>query len=402
MRWGVQIGESSLPHLIGLALQLLIALLAYLAARWLVRVCVRRYPIETVHPIFRVLVSLFPIALAASLAHCVSLAFEWSEYAAWMPYGSVALFAALVYLLGAKVIQLLTTPEAAKGYELTIWLPLVLILTAMYLSGTLPKVGSFISEPQLSIGGQKVSILSVLIAIAVILISLRLSGTIARCAYQISLSRYGLDEHAAHIITHVAKFSTLALGALIALDFLGVSLSTFKFFAGAFGLGLGFGMQQIANNLISGALLLAEKSIRVGDMISVAGQVGRVERIMARAIVIRAQDDRQVIIPNMQLLTAPVVRWSKDSPSCIRLSIGTAHIEDIDSLQALLREAVSLHPMVLSEPAVRVRLTRLSADALSFEVHAWVSAVGEEAAQVESELYRRLYEALKGAGVAIR
>lgn len=402
VRWTDTASESVLFSFIGLALQLLAALLAYMAARWLLWNCLRRRSIGALRPIHRVPLDLFPPAFAVLLVHCVMPAFEGSKYAAWMPFGSAALIAVLIYLVGAKVIQLFAPDETARVYELTVWLPLMLILTATYFAGMLPKVGSLISEPWLSIGGQKISIMSALIAAVVIAVSLHLSSLIARHAYQASLSRYGLDEHAAQIIMHVAKLCTLALGALIALDILGVSLSTLKFFAGAFGLGLGFGMQQIANNLVSGVLLLAERSIRVGDTISVVGLVGKVERIMARAIVIRTQDDRQVIVPNIQLLTTPVVRWSKDSPSCIQLSVGTAHTENVDALQELLREAVSSHPKVLSEPPVRIRLTKLSSDALSFEVLAWVSAVGEEAAQIESELYRSIYEALKGANIAIR
>ncbi|MCS7253017.1 MAG: mechanosensitive ion channel [Armatimonadota bacterium] len=402
MHWETIASRDMLLSLIGLMLQLFVALVAYLATHWLIKICAHRCSIEALHPFCKMLVSLFPAAVASSLAHSFALAFEGSEYGTWMPYGSVILWASLIYLTGAKTLQLVVPHERAKGYELTIWLPLIVLLTAMYFVGTLPEVGSFISKPLLSIGGQRVSLLSVLFAIIIIFVSYCLGGAISARAHQISLIRYGLDEHTAHIIMQVTKFGMLALGAFVAIDVLGINLSSLKFFAGAFGLGLGFGMQQIANNLISGVLLLAERSIRVGDVVSVAGQVGRVERMMARAVVIRTQDHRQVIIPNMQLLTMPVVRWSKDNPSCIQLSISTAHTEDLDSLQALLQSAAGSHPMVLSEPSPRVRLTKLSGETLSFEVLVWVNAIGEEMAQIESELYRRLYEALKGAGIVIK
>lgn len=388
--------------LCGLALQVAIALLVYSKAQRLIGFCMRKAEAERLPRIYKSILGLLPLALAACIAHGIMIAAEEHLIGAWMVYGTAAFWIVLVYSAGAKLLKLLMPPEAARSYEFVFWLPIMALLAVVHFSGALPRVSHVISQPLLHLGGKDISALSLLTAFAIALISLRLSWMAAHRLHALSLSRYGFDEHAAYIISQAVRVGMLIVGGLIAIDVLGIDLSSLKFFAGAFGLGLGFGMQQIANNLVSGALLLAEQSVRVGDVISVAGQVGKVERITARAIFVRTYDDRQVILPNMQLLTAPVIRWAKGSPSCLQLTVGTAHVDDLNRLRELLHGVISEHPKVISDPPIRVRLTKLSGDSLSFEVLVWVDALGKEALQIEGELYECIYKALKGAGIGIK
>lgn len=392
----------SLLPLFGLSVQLFSSLFVYLLAHFLIRVLTRRVGIASPHGFFKLLVDMLPMAFASCLANSLSIVAEAHEFGYLMPYGTAFLWLLFVYMLVARLMRLLLPIEIATQYELIVWLPVMVLISLLYFAGALPKLFELLSRPLLRIGKSEISTSSLITAVAVSVVAIWLSNAISNSIHKSALKRYELDEHVAYILSQSLRVGILVVGVFFIIDTLGIDLSSLKFFAGGFGVALGFGMQQIANNFISGMLLIIERSVRIGDVISVAGQLGRVERITARSTTICTPDDKHIIIPNMHLLTMPVMRVAKDSPFCIQLSVSTAHPDNLDELQALLLRAVSEHPKVAKEPPPELRLTKFSSDTVSFELSVWVEAIGKDALRIESELYRRLFEAIKSSGIGIK
>ncbi|MFA4015319.1 MAG: hypothetical protein RUDDFDWM_000399 [Candidatus Fervidibacterota bacterium] len=396
------LSKVSLLPLFGLSVQLFSSLCVYLLAQPFFRTLMKRVGVASMHSFFKLLVDMLPMAFASCSANLFSIVAEPYEFGYLMPYGTALLWLLFVYMFVARLMRLFLPIEIATQYELMLWLPVMVLMSLLYFVGALPKLFELLSHPLLRIGKNEIPVSSLIIAVAVSIVAIWFSNVVSNSVHKSALMRYEIDEHIAYILSQSLRVGILVVGMFFVIDTLGIDLSSLKFFAGGFGVALGFGMQQIANNFISGMLLIIERSVRIGDVISVAGQLGRVERITARSTTICTPDDKHIIIPNMHLLTMPVMRIAKDSPFCIQLSISTAHPDDLDKLQALLLRAVSEHPRVAKEPAPELRLTKFSSDAVSFELSVWVEAIGKDALRVESELYRRLFEAVKSSGVGIK
>jgi potassium efflux system protein len=199
----------------------------------------------------------------------------------------------------------------------------------------------------------------------------------------------------------MAHYVILTFGTLFALAAIKVDLSKYAVLAGALGVGLGFGLQNIMNNFVSGIILLFERPIKVGDVVQVDTSVGTVERIGIRASVIRITNGSEVIMPNGNLISNPVTNWTfSDRKRVIDISLAIAAKADPQKVIALLVATAKADPAVLSEPPPQVLFTNLTGATLNFELRAWTSK-HETWQQVRSDLYLALSAALARENIAM-
>jgi small-conductance mechanosensitive channel len=199
----------------------------------------------------------------------------------------------------------------------------------------------------------------------------------------------------------LVRYSILAAGFLIAVAAAGIPLSNFAIILGALGVGIGFGLQNVVNNFVSGLILAFERPIQIGDTVEVGPLLGEVRQIGIRASTVRTFDGAEVIVPNGDLISAQVVNWTlSDQRRRIRLPVGVAYGTDPQRVIDLLQEVASRHEDVQKDPEPVVLFKGFGESSLDFELRFWTSAY-ERWVQVSSEVAVSVNTALNEAGITI-
>ncbi|MDQ4135024.1 MAG: mechanosensitive ion channel, partial [Pseudomonadota bacterium] len=208
-----------------------------------------------------------------------------------------------------------------------------------------------------------------------------------------------LDAGLRNSIRTAFGYVGVIVAAMIAFSYLGLSLDRIAIVAGALSVGIGFGLQSIVNNFVSGLILLWERPIRVGDLVVVGDGEGYVRHINVRATEIETFDRSTILVPNSNLISGVVRnRVRKDRTGRVIVAVPAPRFSDPDQVAGILRTAALAHREVMSEPAPRVFFKKVTDSALEFELVCFVDDV-EAAARVSSDLYFAVYRELRQAGV---
>ncbi|MFN7018105.1 MAG: mechanosensitive ion channel family protein [Fimbriimonadales bacterium] len=214
------------------------------------------------------------------------------------------------------------------------------------------------------------------------------------------LARTSLDLGAREAIGSLLRYLLLFIGSVVIIQSAGVDLTAFNVLAGAIGVGIGFGLQNIANNFISGIIILLERPIKVGDRVEVAGIDGRVEYIGARATTVITNDNIAVIVPNARFISEPVINWTRNDPRVrFKIQLGVAYGSDLRKVEQLLLEVAAENSDVLSEPAPAVRLMRFGDSAVEFELRVWSTTLVHRRGKLISDLNFAIYEKFQQHGI---
>jgi small-conductance mechanosensitive channel len=193
---------------------------------------------------------------------------------------------------------------------------------------------------------------------------------------------------------------------LIGIDFLGISLTALTVFSGAFGLAIGFGLQKTFGNLISGIIMLMDRSIKPGDVISVGSgsdkTVGQVNRIGIRAVSVITRDQIEYLIPNELLMTSTVENWSFSTRDVrLKVPVGIAYGSDVELAEKLMLQAAHEHPRVHNEPVPSVWLHSFGDSAIQFEIQLWIDDPEAGVGNIRSDVLKRIWGLFKDHGVQL-
>jgi potassium-dependent mechanosensitive channel len=204
-----------------------------------------------------------------------------------------------------------------------------------------------------------------------------------------------------YAISTMLHYAILLFGFFVALGALGIDLTKLTILVGAFTVGIGFGLQNIINNFVSGLILLFERPIKIGDVIEVGGNVGEVRHIGTRASVIRTADGSEIIMPNGSLISGQVTNWTfSDRQRAVEVSVNVVGGTDPQRVVELLKDTAAAHPGVAKEPSPQVYVTNFSAGAVTFQLRAWTDR-HEDWAQLRSDLSLALNDALSREKISI-
>jgi len=216
------------------------------------------------------------------------------------------------------------------------------------------------------------------------------------------LAQSGLDRSLQYAIAQVVSNIVLVVGIFIVLENTGIHLAALTVFAGAVGVGVGFGLQNIASNFISGLVILAERPITIGDRVEVAGIVGRVHQIRARSTVILTSDNIAMIVPNSKFIDSPVKNWHYgDERVRFRLPVGVAYGSDVNKVREALIAAAREHPATLDDPEPAAFLEKFGDSTIDFELVAWSKEMSHRPRRFRSDLNYQIYRHLTAAGIEI-
>jgi small-conductance mechanosensitive channel len=198
------------------------------------------------------------------------------------------------------------------------------------------------------------------------------------------------------------KFFVIGIGFLVALDTLGVNLSTLAIFGGALGIGLGFGLQNITSNLVSGIILLFDRPIKQGDVITVGDSYGWVVKLGARYIVVRTRDGVERLIPNANIISTEITNWShSDLAVRLKIKVGVSYKSDPFRVRDLLLLVAETNPRVLKYPECRVLFVDFGESSLDFELRVWINDPQEGIESVRSALRFEIWKIFKENAIEI-
>jgi small-conductance mechanosensitive channel len=215
------------------------------------------------------------------------------------------------------------------------------------------------------------------------------------------LAPVGVESGLQETVGVLLRYTLVLLGAVVVLQAWGVDVRSLAILASVLGVGIGFGLQNIANNFVSGLLLNVERPIRAGDFVRVGEFLGTVQRIGARSTAIQTPENLTILVPNSRFLESEVVNWSHGSPvSKITLPVGVAYGSDLGRVRAALLDAVKGHPLALRDPRPQVDFVRFGSDAVELELEVW-TAEPQRQEELVSDLGFRIDAAFRRAGVEI-
>jgi small-conductance mechanosensitive channel len=216
------------------------------------------------------------------------------------------------------------------------------------------------------------------------------------------LQRTRLQPSLQYAIGRIAGYLVITLGLFIALQTVGLNLSSLAIFAGAVGVGGGFGLQNIVNNFFSGLIILAERPIAVGNFIEVGGVGGRVREINLRSTTVVTNDNVSIIVPNSDFISSTVTNYSHGDPKIrVRLAIGIAYGSDVEKFRAGMIEVAKENPDVLTDPSPAVYFKGFGESSLDFELAVWASDQSVRPLRFRSNLYFAIEAKLRELDIEI-
>jgi len=257
-------------------------------------------------------------------------------------------------------------------------------------------------RPYFQIGDLPVTPVFLLKSFLFVLLLGLLSRAFRRTLQNKVLVRTTLDEGQRYSLGQITGYGVFLFGLLVGLQWAGLNLSNLVLLGGAVGIGVGFGLQNIANNFVSGIILLMERPIRVGDRVEVGGTNGDVVRIGARSTWVRTNDNVVIIIPNTEFVNNRVTNWTANDRQ-VRFSIplGVSYGSDPERVREILMGVALAHPDVLKDPEPELLFAGFGNSSLDFELRVWTITRVQWPRVLSSELYFSIFRAFRENGIEI-
>ncbi len=276
------------------------------------------------------------------------------------------------------------------------------IAVVLWITGVLPLVMAELDAIHWKIGATQISLRNLiegaLTATVVLVIALWVSSALEARLLKGATDNLSVRKMAANVLRALLLF----VGLMFALSAAGIDLTALGVLGGALGVGLGFGLQKLAANYVSGFVILAERSMRIGDVVKVDNFEGRISDITTRYTVIRNLDGRESIVPNEMLITQRVENSSlADRRVLVCTTVQVAYGTDLDALTPRLLEAILAVPRVIADPAPQVQLASFAADGLELALPFWIQDPENGQGNVRSDVNLAILRALNAAGVEI-
>jgi small-conductance mechanosensitive channel len=216
------------------------------------------------------------------------------------------------------------------------------------------------------------------------------------------LARRGFDLGMREALGAIIRYVVISLGTLVILQSAGIDLTSLNVLVGAIGVGLGFGLQNITSNFFSGLILLFERPIKIGDRVEIAGAIGEVRSIGARATTIVTDERVAIIVPNSQFVSERVTNWSRpDKLTAYTLTVHVSHASDPELVRNVLLAAAAGHADVRTEPPPEVEFVEVGLAALRFQLQVWSTEHLQTAGALRSDLYFNVWRQLASAGITV-
>jgi small-conductance mechanosensitive channel len=305
-------------------------------------------------------------------------------------------------LLTAWLIIRLTTAMLkdsnwARLLSVTAWL-----IAALHILNLLIPVINLLDQLAIDLGGVRISMLLLIKGVIVFAVLLKLASTGSSLLEKRILSFEELTPSVQVLLSKALKITLLAVAVIVALSSLGINLSAFAFIGGAIGVGVGFGLQKVVSNLVSGVILLLDRSIKPGDVIAIGSTYGRIQSLGARYVSVTTRDRTEYLIPNEDLITTQVINWSfSDKLVRLKIIVGVSYDSDIHEVMRLMVESAAKITRVLTSPKPVCQLKNFGDNSIDMELRIWISDPENGISNVSSAVRVAIWDLFKANGIEI-
>jgi small-conductance mechanosensitive channel len=315
--------------------------------------------------------------------------------------GALAVVRLLVYALRRALTSVALIGVFERTIAFTVW-----GVSALYVTGALSDALDWLGSTTIPIGKTTVSLWAILTTVVTTLVSLLVAMWVGSLLESRLMAAPGLDRNVRVLLARVARALLILIALLAALAMSGIDLTVLSVFGGALGVGLGLGLQRIASNYVSGFILLLDRSLRIGDLITVAGSVeryyGTVTQISTRYTLLRSMDGTETVIPNELLISTPVVNHSLSDPRVLlTVKVAIAYDSDLELALKLAEDAARSTPRVIIDPPPAVLLREFGADGLQLDINFWIADPQAGRMNVQSAVAIAVYKLYSERGIAI-
>ena len=352
----------------------------------------------TVEGINRVL---FPLT-ALSIVWLAKIFLSKLQHTSLLALASNLLLAMAVIRLVVYVLRYVFSPggwvkKAENTIAASIWVAL-----ALHLSGVLPELLNALDSISFSAGKSKVTLLLAIQAVLTVVITVVIALWLSRFVENRLMQNTHLNPNMRVVLSKVLRIVLTLFAVLFAFSAIGLDITLLSVFGGALGVGLGFGLQKIASNFISGFILLLDDSMHIGDVITVEGHYGVVNDLRARYLVLKKLDGTEVVIPNETLIASPVINHSfTDHKARVQMPIQVSYDSPLELAMRLVNEAAAKHERVLIEPEPRVLLKGFGESGIDLMLSFWIPDPEEGSALLQSEIYLDIWRAFQTNNIVI-
>lgn len=281
--------------------------------------------------------------------------------------------------------------------SIVIWLGV-----ALHITGFLPDLLNALERHTFRLGKQSISLLSLLTSVLAIVVTMLLAFWLSRVLEERLMRAPSMELNTRVVMSKFVRAFLLLIGVFIALAVAGIDITVLSVFGGALGVGLGFGLQKIASNYVSGFIILLDRSLRIGDFLTVENRYGAVTRLTARYIVLRNLDGTEAIIPNETLITSIVLNHSGvEYRTRLQLPLQIAYTSALDRAREVLLEVVQKNDRVLREPAAEVFIKALADNGIELELSLWIGDPESGQNNLRSSLYSEILTRFAAEGIEI-
>jgi small-conductance mechanosensitive channel len=250
------------------------------------------------------------------------------------------------------------------------------------------------------IGGTQFTPLKLIIVLLAFTALVSVTGRVTRWLVSHVLERRGLDVGLAETLGTLVRYGIIVVGLVVILQSAGIDLTALNVLLGALGVGLGFGLQNVASNFVSGIIILLERPVSVGDRVEIGGLTGEVRAIGARATTMVTDEGVAVIVPNSQFVTERVTNWSRPArTTAYSVAFHVTHDSELEPVTQALLAAAAAHPDVLKDPAPTVELTSSDLHGLRFVLQVWSPSRLQTSGEFRSELNQAVWREFAARGV---
>ena len=306
------------------------------------------------------------------------------------------LTAAIIIRLAVVMLRQVFAPSGWRDTLIRTIATAVWLGFALYIAGLLPELLKLLDGLGFSVGKQRISLFLILQGLLSVMVTLLIALWLGRLIEARAMAASELDSNLRVMISKLAQALLILAAILVALPAVGIDLTVLSVFGGALGVGLGFGLQKIASNYVSGFIILMDRSVSLGDLVIIDGHTGQLTKMTARYVVVRSLTGIESIIPNDTLITSTVVNHSySDKQVRQALSVQAGYDSDLEHAMRLMEEAAARQVRILKEPAPMALLARFGDSGVDLELGYWVDDPQAGTLKLRSDLQLDIWRAFR-------
>ncbi len=376
------------------------------AIAWMINGAIRAYVMSHAPESWKIGIGtfnrlLFPLSTLSIVLFSKWVLGHWQHTTMLHLASNLLLAMAAVRLVVYAMRYIIAPGGVLKTIEHTLATMIWLVL-ALHLSGILPEMLETLEAVKFKIGKNPVNLLLLLQGLLTILITVFVAMWLSRVIENKLMQVAQLNANTRVMLAKVVRICLLFIAVLIGLSAVGLDLTLISVFGGALGVGLGFGLQRIASNYVSGFILLMDKSISIGDIVTIDVHYGIIKDLRTRYLVLKKLDGTEVIIPNETLIINPVINHSgMDRNTRVQVAVQVGYESDLELVLQLLVKAAEDHPRVLVTPAPGSVVTGFAESGIDVRLTVWIHDAEEGTSSLQSDLFMAIWRLFKAHDISI-